>query len=291
MTNSQPLISVIINCYNGEKYLKGAIDSVIVQTYENWEIIFWDNQSTDNSAAIVNSYDDSRIKYFFAPEHTLLGEARNKAVAKASGEWIGILDCDDIWYKDKLKNQLRDAASDIGMIYTRARFLVEESGFKTVMAKNKRNNFYPRRKELPSGNIFNELLYDCFIPPPSALIRKDIFVSVGGIDNSLKVAEDYDIFLKISRISNTLAIDDVLCEYRIHNNNMSHANLERSFSESIGLVNGYKESINTDVHIAYWKLKYLKILLREGKYLLFASILLTLNPVFVYRALRHRIYE
>ncbi len=62
----QPLVSIIMNCLNGEKYLSNAIDSVIKQTYKNWELIFWDNQSTDNSASILKRYKDKRIKYFYS---------------------------------------------------------------------------------------------------------------------------------------------------------------------------------------------------------------------------------
>ena len=81
----KPLISIVINCFNSDEYLKIAIDSAINQTYENWEIIFWDNQSTDESANIVKSYDDERINYFYAPVHTPLGEARNLENKKAKG--------------------------------------------------------------------------------------------------------------------------------------------------------------------------------------------------------------
>ena len=77
--NSQPLISIIMNCFNGEKYLKEAIDSIINQTYNNWEIIFWDNLSTDNSATIVSQYNETRIRYYQSEKHTLLGEARDHA--------------------------------------------------------------------------------------------------------------------------------------------------------------------------------------------------------------------
>ena len=81
----QPLVSVIMNCYDGEKYLTEAIDSVLAQTYQNWEIVFWDNQSTDRSAEIIKSYTDPRVKYFYAPKHTWLYEERNYAIEKASG--------------------------------------------------------------------------------------------------------------------------------------------------------------------------------------------------------------
>ena len=65
INNQKPLVSVIMNCHNGDKYLEEAIKSVIKQTYKNWEIIFWDNNSTDKSAEIVNSFKDDRIKYFY----------------------------------------------------------------------------------------------------------------------------------------------------------------------------------------------------------------------------------
>jgi glycosyltransferase involved in cell wall biosynthesis len=99
--NDAPLVSVIMNCYNSDRYLKEAIQSVIDQTYQNWEIVFWDNRSTDQSAIIVTSFNDSRIKYFLADEHTGLGKARNAALAKSTGEYVSFLDCDDIWFSDK----------------------------------------------------------------------------------------------------------------------------------------------------------------------------------------------
>ena len=93
----QTLVSVIMNCFNGEKFLREAIDSVLAQKYQNWELIFWDNQSTDSSAEIVKSYDDPRIYYFYAPQHTLLYEARNYAIQKSKGEFLAFLDVDDWW--------------------------------------------------------------------------------------------------------------------------------------------------------------------------------------------------
>ena len=89
--NEKPLVSVIINCFNGEKYLKEAIDSVIKQTYQHWELIFWDNQSTDNSVEIFKSYADDRLKYFYAPTHTLLYEARNYATEESLGRFTALL--------------------------------------------------------------------------------------------------------------------------------------------------------------------------------------------------------
>ena len=86
--NNQPLVSIIMNCYNGEVYLKESIESVLSQTYENWELIFWDNKSEDKSEKIFKSYNEKRFKYYYASQHTILYEARNFAIEKISGEFI-----------------------------------------------------------------------------------------------------------------------------------------------------------------------------------------------------------
>ena len=101
-----PLVSVLMNCYNGEKFLNQAIDSVISQSYQNWELIFWDNQSEDESAEIFKKHVDSRLKYYYAPKHTLLYEARNYALEHVRGELIAFLDVDDCWLPYKLEFQV-----------------------------------------------------------------------------------------------------------------------------------------------------------------------------------------
>ena len=78
----EPLVSIIMNCYNGEEYLEQAIESILSQSYQNWEIVFWDNQSTDNSANIFKSYYHSRFRYYYAKKHTVLYSARNYALSK-----------------------------------------------------------------------------------------------------------------------------------------------------------------------------------------------------------------
>lgn len=265
MENKQPLVSVIMNCYNSDKYLKDAINSVLSQTYQNWEIIFWDNQSTDKSAEIVKSYNDERIKYFYAPKHTMLGEARNLAVKQANGDWIGFLDCDDIWYNNKLEVQFQNLPDDIGMIYSRMEFLLENSGLKTDMAKSISKNIYPKRKHLPSGDIFDKLLFECFIPLPSVLIKKDLFNQVGGINGSLKVAEDYDIFLKVANVSKVKVVDNVLCKYRVHENNLSHSNMEKTFEESISLIQNYLPDLMAFKAVNYWNFIFKVNLFKNSK--------------------------
>ena len=144
--NNQPLVSVIMNCYNGEKFLRESIDSVINQSYKNWELIFWDNKSEDTSAEIFNSYKDKRLQYFCAEEHTGLYKARNLAIDKSRGDFISFLDTDDLWDKRKLELQM-NCFNDkkVGLVF---------SNF-WLLKKNKQNKKLAYKKKLPRGNLYN----------------------------------------------------------------------------------------------------------------------------------------
>ena len=102
----KPLVSIIMNCLNGSKYLNEAIKSVLDQTYKNWEIIFFDNNSTDQSRSILQKYNEKRIKYFKSKVTHTLYKARNLAIKKSKGDLIAFLDVDDWWTKNKLKKQV-----------------------------------------------------------------------------------------------------------------------------------------------------------------------------------------
>ena len=125
--NDAPLVSVLINCFNSETYLKKAIESVYAQTYKNWEIIFWDNQSTDSSAQIAKSFD-GRLKYFYSHEFSNLGTARNRALKKVNGKYIAFLDCDDLWYPEKIFKQvklLEASKGELGFVYGKTEYYYE----------------------------------------------------------------------------------------------------------------------------------------------------------------------
>ena len=101
-----PLVSIIMNCYNGDKYLRKSIKSIISQSYKNWELIFWDNKSEDNSRNILKSFKDKRIFYFRSKKFLKLYHARNLALKKTKGKYVCFLDVDDYWTSDKLKKQI-----------------------------------------------------------------------------------------------------------------------------------------------------------------------------------------
>ena len=114
-----PLVSVILNVRNGAAFLHEALDSVMTQTFADWELIVWDDRSTDTSAQIVAGYSDHRIRYHLAPEETPLGKARDLAIRQANGEWLAFIDQDDLWLPDKLEKQITLACDGVGIIYGR----------------------------------------------------------------------------------------------------------------------------------------------------------------------------
>ena len=115
-----PTISIIMNVWNGGATLREAMDSVLAQTYRDWELIVWDDRSTDHSADIIATYSDTRIRYILAPAETSLGRARGLAIREAKGEWLAFLDQDDIWLSRKLELQIALTNSpQVGLIYGR----------------------------------------------------------------------------------------------------------------------------------------------------------------------------
>ena len=102
-----PQVSIIMNCHNGEKFLYSSLDSIMKQSYKNWELIFWDNNSSDNSKNLCKKFKDKRIKYFYSKNYYKLYKSRNLALQKAKGKFITFLDTDDLWYKNKIKDQIK----------------------------------------------------------------------------------------------------------------------------------------------------------------------------------------
>ena len=209
-----PTVSVIMNCFNCEKDLREAIDSVFAQTYEDWEIIFWeDKESVDNSEKIARSYGN-KLRYFRSDVRLLLYDARNHAVQKARGKYIAILDCDDMWLPTKLEEQipLLEQDKEVGLVYSDC-YLFNENG------KEKRSFEF---KKPYRGNVFTELLFENFINIQTVLIRKEALDSLGTFfDKRLIISGDYDANLRISYRWKVDYVDKPLARYRVHINSKS----------------------------------------------------------------------
>ena len=254
-----PLVSVIMNCFNGEKYLSDAISSVVNQTYKNWELIFWDNQSTDRSKEIFHEFNDLRLKYFYACEHTTLGEARNLAISETSGLWISFLDVDDLWREDKLEKQVHvvDKFEDIGFVYGKSEIISFNNIPKTGSSIN----------QLLEGDIFSELLKDNFVYYLSALINKDKLLKIPRIPENLTQVEDYYIFLHLAKLYRVVAIQEICCSYRLHDSNLSREKPIEGAKEALELIKSFLPDIRAKNALKY-KLSALAIAqIKQRQYL------------------------
>ena len=215
MKNKNPLISVIMNCFNGEKYLKDSITSLKKQSYKNWELIFWDNKSTDNSSKIVKNFKEKRIKYYKAKKFTNLHTARNLALKKAKGEYVSFLDCDDLLLKDKLRLQVQVIQeNNFGLVYSNC-YLFN----KNTILKKKKISY----KKLPEGNITNQLLKNYLIALPTILVKRKILNRIF-FNEKYHIIGDMDLIMRISLNEKFGCVQSPLAIYRIHDNNYSGKN-------------------------------------------------------------------
>ena len=218
--SKQPLVTIIVNCFNGELFLKDSLDSILNQTYENWEIIFWDNQSNDNSSKIFKSYNDKRFKYFLSDNHTLLYEARNKAIEKSNGELISFLDVADVWLNNKLELQVPLLNNkNISLVYANC-YTVNQFKYKTKLFKS----------NLPTGFILDELIIKYVVALPTILIRKIFFDKIK-FDENYHIIGDFDLVLRLSAVSKIDCVQSPVAIYRRYNKNLSYLNRDRHIKE------------------------------------------------------------
>jgi glycosyltransferase involved in cell wall biosynthesis len=212
-----------MNCYNGETYLADAIKSILLQTYNNFEVIFWDNQSHDNSASIFKSFKDKRLKYYYAKKHTSLYEARNLALKKSRGKFIAFLDTDDIWLNDKLNSQIRQIKNKkTALVYSNYYILNQVTGLKKIAYKDK----------LPEGIIYKKLLKNYFLGIGTVLIKKDIFLKGKNLFNKrFNIIGDFDFFTRLSKNNYFSCLQRPLSIYRIHKESFSNKNYQMHINE------------------------------------------------------------
>ena len=215
--SNETKVSVLMNCYNGEQYLNEAIDSVLNQTHKNLELVFWDNQSSDRSATIVQSYQDDRVRYFRSKQHTDLSQARQLAYEYLRGDWVAILDVDDAWEPCKLEKQLQRVKlnHDVGFIYCRT-LAVDENGEALLD-----HLFTKHPSKLPKGDIYQLLVQGNYICVASLLINKSKLDALGGFSGKYPIMEDYFVSLNLAKNYPVEAVDELLCRYRIHGQNES----------------------------------------------------------------------
>jgi glycosyltransferase involved in cell wall biosynthesis len=204
-------VSLILTVYNRERFLKTAIESILCQTYTHFQLILWDDGSTDNSLAIANHYanQDARIRLIAAP-HQGRAPALAAAHTHATGDYLAWVDSDDSLAPTALESTVAilDRSPNIGMVYTDY-WATDAQGQNRQLGKRCQISYSPHR-----------LLID-FITFHFRLLRRSLYEQVGGIDPSFACAMDYDLCLKLSEVTEVYHLAQPLYDYRTHPHSIS----------------------------------------------------------------------
>ena len=239
-----PAVSVIMNCLNSSRDLREAMNSLMAQTFTDFEVIFWDNCSTDESPAIAQSYGE-KVRYFRGESIVPLGEGRNLALAQARGRYLAFLDCDDLWKPTKLERQvaLFEANPRVGLVCTDTEIFDGKRVLKRLFAETS-----PQR-----GMAFAALMQRQWISMSSAMVSREALTSLsaekissgqgingGWFDQSLNVCEEADVFYRIAHDWQLDHVDEPLTLWRVHGANTTFRKFGQFADETLRILEKHR---------------------------------------------------
>jgi glycosyltransferase involved in cell wall biosynthesis len=212
--NNKPLVSVLLNCFNSSEFISKAIQSVIDQSYNNWELIIWDDGSTDDTVKIIKQFQDKRIKLYLANQNIGLCKSRVKATKKINGSLVSILDSDDYYHQDKLRQQVKifEKFPSVSICATWT---------KTYNQNNTLLRLYNAKAD--DSEIKKKLIFVNLLVHSSIMYRRLSAQKVGWYSNLLEYSQDYDLTLKLIKNEDIALIRDYLTYVTLRTNNMTNS--------------------------------------------------------------------
>jgi len=279
-----PRVSVIIPTYNRSTLITETIDSVLAQTYLDFELIIVDDGSTDNTLEVLSMYGE-RIK-IIQQDNQGQGSARNTGINSSRGELIAFLDSDDLWKPNKLEIQyeLIKKKPDLAWVYSDAEAFDGMTG-ETLYS-------FGEKQILWEGDILEKILIQDFIPSPTPLIKKSVFEHVGYFNN-YEASQDWDMWIRIAEKYPIGLIPEPLARYRKHSGNIT-ANLfwEKKYYCGINIINDsvsrnpYRLAKTRDLALANLNYQFGFLLMRGGNLFiakkLFNQAIKKNNTIFIY---------
>ncbi|KWT82458.1 glycosyltransferase family 2 protein [Candidatus Magnetominusculus xianensis] len=265
--HAAPLVSIIMPTYNYAGFIGESINSVITQTYRNWELIVIDNYSTDNTEEIVRGFACGQIRYIKFKNEGVIAASRNVGLKEASGEYVAFLDSDDLWLADKLEKQVSylNANKDVFMVYSKAAAM--ENGVLTYT----KGRAPGRRFGLANKGIFLDLYLSFnYISCLTVMFRNGSGFQFSE-DRGLITVEDFDLWLAIAFEHEVGYIDEALAFYRVHGKNTG-ARLRKYVRASLNLIRKYRKQVSTPVQMR--------------KYITFYAYILSIMPDAIGRMVR-----
>jgi glycosyltransferase involved in cell wall biosynthesis len=212
-----PLVTVVINAYNGARYLREAIESVYAQSLQDFEIVLFDDASTDETPEIARGFD-SRLRYARSERLIPLGEARNIALESARGKFISFLDQDDLFLPQKLERQVAAFRGEVALVFSNSIQLWEQTGREALHY----------RSRPADGDAFRALLRWYYLSINTVMIRRDALPEDRNwwFPPTFRMCEETDLFLRLAYRYPIAYVDEPLAKYRIHGNNFSTTHRE-----------------------------------------------------------------
>lgn len=210
-------VSVIIPTYNRAASIAASIQSILDQTWQNYEIIVVDDGSTDNTRQVVENFADDRIRYIYLEQNSGPSRARNEGIRQAKYEFIAFLDSDDEWLPQKLEKQMQvmlNAPETVGLVYCRVRTR-KEDGDEIVSPS------FALKKEQLEGKLLMNLVGGNVIDTTTILIRRQCLEQTGGFDEELRCLEDWELVLRIAEKWGFGFVDEILVDAYISEGGVS----------------------------------------------------------------------
>ncbi|HHW59923.1 MAG: glycosyltransferase [Bacteroidales bacterium] len=228
---SNPLVSIIIPVYNGEKYIAETIQSVIDQTYENWELIIVDDGSTDNTSNIVKKFNDTRIIYI-KKNNTGVSDTRNIGAKMSKGNFLCFLDADDVWLSKNLEIKVKKLLDEPDCVLVSSAFYLWDERDDYINCKI--NDYVPNDDWEDLRKLRSISL------PSSALISSKFFFEANMFDTNLSTSADFDLWIRMRALGHFNFISEPLVKYRSHSNQM-HRNIKLYEHDMIYILKKYKD--------------------------------------------------
>jgi teichuronic acid biosynthesis glycosyltransferase TuaG len=210
-TNNNPSVTIIMPAYNAAATIADSIESVLKQTYTNWELIIVNDCSTDNTSEIVKSYANTHIKMLRLNENKGISTARNVGARIASGEYIAFLDSDDVWLPKKLEIQIKYHLSN-------PFYMISHTAFEEFNNNKRRGRIWRQmflRAKRKRGNLLPLLYYNNIVATLTVMMRKTLFIDLGGFDLGIHGCEDLDLWIRIAQCGYKFGyINEILARYR-----------------------------------------------------------------------------
>ncbi|MEP6465884.1 MAG: glycosyltransferase [Parafilimonas sp.] len=250
MKEVTPLVSVVIPCFNAEKFVEAAVRSIMQQSYTNLEIITIDDCSTDNTLSILKklSLKDARIVLLTNEKNLGIVSTLNKGIHTARGKYIARMDADDISVAERISMQVQYLEANNNVAMCGANYImIDEKGNKTGSLK------FPQHDE----NIKAELLFYCPFCHPTVMMRKDIFNTIDVYQQSLVPAEDYELWIRVAEKFSVENLPDFLLYYRWHGNNITISKKQEQYEALQMAVENNLSSFGFAENFLSYHLKFL----------------------------------